>query len=242
MPILIPRTWTVILGEASYADKVNSIAGNRPVGYWPLWEQTGAVATDISGSAHHGAYTGVTLGQTGIGDGRTCPLFDGTNDYVDVYSASLAAAWPGGTITTAGWLKVSAAGVWTDTNIRNVTRFLVDGNNYNQMYSDGVGNLVYNIKSGGVNKAIIQAMGGTTAWVHVAQTLGGGNMKAYMNGVQSGLTQAGLGAWVGAPIITECVLGATNITPGSVWSGYLAHWAIWNTALSDAQILTLATV
>ena len=50
---------------------------------------------DISGNGFDGAYTGVTLGQDGIGDGNTCPLFDGANDFLDFYSAGFSSAFNG---------------------------------------------------------------------------------------------------------------------------------------------------
>ena len=50
-----------------YSEKVLALS---PIAYWPLWEAAGAVAEDISGNGFDGAYTGVTLGQTGIGDGN----------------------------------------------------------------------------------------------------------------------------------------------------------------------------
>ncbi len=46
------------------------VLSHRPIAYWPLWEASGSVAFDLAGNALHGAYTGVTLGQVGVGDGR----------------------------------------------------------------------------------------------------------------------------------------------------------------------------
>ncbi|MFV1969356.1 MAG: hypothetical protein ACC628_28375, partial [Pirellulaceae bacterium] len=54
-----------------------------------MWEASGSISDDLSPQGNDGAYTGVTLGQPGIGDGRTCPLFDGANDYNNIYSAAL---------------------------------------------------------------------------------------------------------------------------------------------------------
>ena len=98
----------------TYFKRVLAIDPTHLLGYWPLWEPGGSVAYDISGHNRHGAYTGVTLGHAGIGDGNGCPFFDGANDYANIYSASLASAFNGAEGTVAVLLKVAKAGVWTD--------------------------------------------------------------------------------------------------------------------------------
>ncbi|GAI14148.1 unnamed protein product, partial [marine sediment metagenome] len=79
-------------GVLAYDDKV---LGMDPIAYWPLSETSGLVANCLVNPAQNGVYTGVTLGQPGIGDGNTAPYFDGTNDYVDVLTAAFIAAYNG---------------------------------------------------------------------------------------------------------------------------------------------------
>ena len=65
-------------------------------------------------------------------------------------------------------------------------------------------------------------------------------MIAYFNGTQSGATQTTLGVGGAAP--TVALLGAFTAAPTVLWSGDLAHVALFGSALSAAQILSLATV
>jgi hypothetical protein len=65
---------------------------------------------------------------------------------------------------------------------------------------------------------------------------------AYLGGAQTGTTQTGLGTFVGPLTNTVVVLGATSVTPTLVWSGFLAHAAVWATPLSAGQMATLATL
>jgi hypothetical protein len=70
----------------------------------------------------------------------------------------------------------------------------------------------------------------------------GDAMKLYIDGSQSGTTQAGLQSWVGSLASTTCVIGASNNSASDPWNGWLAHAAVWTTPLSDAEALALATV
>jgi hypothetical protein len=86
----------LLQGRQEYATKVLSM---RPIAYWPLWEAGGAVANDLSGNGYHGAYTQATLGQMGIGDGRTGITLPGAGSWVDLWDAQL---FPGNLILNAG--------------------------------------------------------------------------------------------------------------------------------------------
>jgi hypothetical protein len=67
-------------------------------------------------------------------------------------------------------------------------------------------------------------------------------MRAYINGAQVGTTQTSLGTWSGALDSAQTCIGAANTTPASVHSGWLAHPAIWNVALTPAEVAWLSQV
>ena len=101
-----------ITGFEGYLDKALSVGGL--VGAWMQDERSGAVSYDSSANRHHGAYTGVTLGQPGVpGMGMTSPLYDGLNDFNNIYGAGLAndnlLLNPGFETAGATWAN------WTDT-------------------------------------------------------------------------------------------------------------------------------
>lgn len=230
----------------TYADKVIAIAPANLVSYLPLSEAVGGDAADLSGHAYNGAYTGVDLGQPGIGDGRTAPLFDGVNDYVNWYSAGLAGAFNGAAGTTAQWVKVTNAGIWADATQRTIVVLQVNTQNRVELVKTTTANqLRFRYTAGNVSKSIQDiSLGATTNWFHLVCSwdAAADAVKGYINGVQVGGTQTALGVWAGTLASTAVVIGAASLTPTVVWSGYLAHLALWNVALSGAQIAQLAAV
>src|SRR3990167_4218733 len=86
-----------------YYQRVLNVRPDKLVGYWPMWEPSGAVSYDLSGQGNNGAYTAVTLAQRGMGDGRTCPLFNGSNSMNNVYSAGLNSDFNNQELTLMLW-------------------------------------------------------------------------------------------------------------------------------------------
>lgn len=222
------------------------VAAMGPIAYWPMDESSGAVAFDRSGNSRNGAYTGVALGATGIGDGRTSASFDGTTSYNNVFGASLAAAFNNQEGTAIVWIKASASGIWTDGVNRRFLRFAVDANNqvvFNKSSSNNNTDILY--VAGSVTKGVtVSTFGGSTAWncIGITWSKSADQVKAYGNGVQVSATTTGLGVWAGSIAATTTLIGAFVTTPTNVWSGSLAHCAIWNRALSAAEMLAAATV
>ena len=228
-------------GLSAYEKKV---LGYSPIAYWPLKEKAGSVARDVSGNAFHGAYVAATLGQTGIGDGNTCPLFDGSTSYVDSYSAALNTAMNKNKGTLVFWAKVSASGIWSDSAIRIGVNF---GGTDERIYigrtaANGV--LQWYRRGGGTTKAVTIGGYSDTGWMHLAITWDttADELKAYFDGVQKGSTQTSNAAWVSALSENLTNIGSQSETPAEPWSGNIAHVALWTTALSVAQILALVTV
>jgi hypothetical protein len=237
--------WRRYVFGGEYADKVLSTATANLIAYWPLWEASGSTADNYEGTAaRDGSYTGVTLGQAGIGDGRTCPLFDGTNDYVDIYTTSFRDAFDGGEFTASLWARVYDSGVWTDGDSRWTFRLEVDSSNMIHIRQVDNNQLDYRYEAGNTRETIAKADITTTGWMHLALTASAtaDEVKAYYGGSQEGSTQTGLGTWAGNLDANKTVIGAVNDTPASAWHGYLAHIAIWATPLTAAEISNLSTV
>lgn len=236
------------LGGLSSLAYTNKVIALSPIGYWPQAESSGTVVTDESGNGRNGAYRAAgepLLGQTGIGDGRTAPLYDGSNDYANIFSASLQGAFNGAEGTIAIWFKVAAAGVWTDATTRRLMYLQVDASNRVRFEKSTTNNqIAFVYTAGGTAKSILWNSAGPTSWQHIAVTWSKSNdqMICYVNGAQQGATQTGLGVWAGNLAATTTVVGAADTTGGNPWSGLLAHAAVWATPLSAAQIATLAVV
>lgn len=216
-----------------------------PIAYWPLNELSGSVAYDLSGNEFNGTYTGVTLGQTGIGDGDPCPLFDGANDFVNIYSAGLNAAWDQSECTIMLWFRVSGVGVWADGATRYLLRLYVDNDNtFQAVKATGDNTITSKIEGATVSKYPGWTAGPGTGWKHFTVTISETNDRAilYGNGSQVGATQTGLGAWEGNLSATDTIIGALNTGALQVWSGYLARMVIFPEEKTATEIADLASV
>ena len=234
----------------AYAERILATESADLLAYWPLWEASGSVADNLEGTAaRDGAYTGVTLGEPGIGDGATCPWWDGANDYLDVYSVSLSDNFDGNEGTVLWWMKVSDAGVWSDGVTRKLW-LLSCGADTNDDWAlcqkiTAAGTLRFYYSPGTGSNLIEKTGMSDTGWIPCAMTwthAGSDLYKAYMYGEALPTTHSGLNNWTQSLVDGRCVIGARLPTPDQVWDGWLAHFAIWSKALSDAQIVALSTV
>lgn len=229
----------------TYIDKVLATQPDDLIGYWVMGESSGTLAADSSPQGNDGTFTGVTLGQEGIGDGSTCPLFDGANDVVDIYSAGLAADFNVAEGALMAWLKVSAAGVWTDGAIRALINLEVDGNNRVRLYKNSTNNqLVAHYEANNVSEFVIHTISDTD-WVHFLMTwsVAADQVKGYVAGSQVDTTKTALGTWVGALNSDRTAIGSGRVaTPAEVFDGTEAHVALWKAPLAQALITPLASV
>jgi hypothetical protein len=221
-----------------YSKKVLSYG---PVAYWPLNEESGSVAYDISGNGRNGAYTGVTLGQDGIGDGGTCPLFDGANDYVNIIAAQNAYNGAEGALIV--WAKASGAGMWSDGTLRYIIHLFAGATTFMYIQRTAANNALQFRRRVGAADKVINATGvSSTEWMSVGLSWSetGDTVKAFYNASQLGATQTGLGTWSGVPSVMT--VGAYNTTPANVWDGYEGSVILFNSVQSNAAMIDLMTI
>lgn len=228
--------------DPTYQERLIALAPASLIAYWPLSEAAGGTAADASGHGRDGDTTDITFGATGIGDGLTAASCNGTSSLISFAAHGFPAAFSGAAGTFACWARVANAGVWTDGTDRAVMVVRADASNYTSIYRDSGANnrLTFQCITGGAAKFVVTtALGGITAWMHLAMTwnVGADAFLAYGNGTQLGTTQNGLLAWGGVPAITK--LG--SFSGNQWWSGSLAHAAFWDVALTTPQIAQLAT-
>lgn len=229
--------------SVGYESKVLSYG---PIGYWPLWEAAGSQAMDLSGKGRHGTHAGVTLGQHK--QQFTCPFYDGANDYMDAYCESFRDAFDGAEGSVIVWGKVYDAGVWTDgaghalmelrVDAQNRIRILkaIANNRLNVSYESG--NIVEQRQLDGVTSTDWMCVG--MSW---SKSTGvSGEVRFFVDGVQEGATEVGLGVWAGNLAVTTTVIGAGSTVPVLVWHGWLAHCAVWDVAVSPREMVELAVV
>ena len=212
------------------------------ISYLPLREASGSVASDLSGNGRNGAYTNVTLGQPGIGDGWTSGLFDGSTSYVNWHSAALAAAFNGAEGALLICAKAANAGVWTDASTDRFVWLQEDGSNFVFQQKAGASNSVtLGYYAGAVGKEVTKSSFSPSGWFNLALTWSalGDEVGVYVNGVLEGPGLTGLGTWAGALASTTTIIGAQNTGVATPTNGFLAHCALWSKALTPAQVASL---
>ena len=231
--------------DPTFVGYSGKVIATGPIAYWILGEAAGAIAVDqINSPAQDGTYTGVVLGQPGIGDGNTAPLFDGTNDVVDIYSVTFNGVFNGSAGTMMAWARVSSAAVWTDGATRYILKIAVDAGNRIWMQKIPSNELRWLHTAGAGGNQIRDVAVTPADWFVVALTWNqpSNEVIAYFQGIQQGAALAGLGVWAGALDPTQCVVGAEDTAPTDVWDGFEGHIIVWDRVLSPATILDLASV
>ena len=170
--------------------------------------------------------------------------FDG-GDYVSVWSTALSTGFVGSSGSMMVVAQIPNTTVWSDTQRRVFFRLGVDANNFAFMHKleTTVNEVRLLHRSGGANSLVVSsAVAGGSSWFQMAQTWDqpASEFKAYLNGTQTGLTQAIANAWVGTTLTSSnCILGATNEAVANPHIGGLQHAAIWPTVLTAAQISSI---
>jgi hypothetical protein len=240
--------------------------------YWPLDESSGATADNAEGTAaRDGAYTSVTLaaasfmedaadnaegtaardgaylgllvGQPGIGDGGGAAWFDDIHDYINIYSTSLKDAFDGDEGTVIAWAKVNSAAEWSDGEYRTVVQLRASAENRIHVRKGSDDKMYWRHEGSNVMLDVERTMT-ELGWCCYALTWSAtaDEVKGYLNGVQVGSTQTGMGAWSGDLASDDAAIGARNYAATAYWHGWIAHVAIWTKALTPAQIARLAAV
>jgi hypothetical protein len=222
------------------------VLGYGPIAYWPLWDPSGSTAASLVSSAQNGTYTGVTLGYPGIGDRHTCPYLDGSMAFVNLYTATFASAFNGAEGSLNLWARAYNAAIWDGGSDRYLICLQANGNNYVRINATGNGGVVLaRYRAGGTSESQNIPTSSTTDWFALGMTWSktADKVTYYFNGVQSGTPDTGLGTWSGSLASTQTCLGTSYIVDGrDPWLGYLAHFSVFNSALSAPVMLDLATL
>lgn len=216
----------------TYTQVVKSVFGSSLIGYWPLNEAAGTVAVDASGNGRHGAYTSVTLGQTGIGDGYTSTSFNGTTSKADIYSASFASAFDG----NAGTLSVFATSAdWASATLRVIGQIFVNASNLIRISAQS-GLVTFNHIGAGTSKSKqYQIKTGEAGFIRFSITWGASGLVYYVNDNAVSAPATGIGTFAGALSNSATMIGA-QLTNTAVWSGKISHAFILNREATAAEI------
>ncbi len=182
---------------------------------------------------------GVTLGSTANGHLTNGYTFDGTNDLVNIYSTDLNSVFNQSEGTAIVWAKVSGSGVWTDGTSRYIIGLSDGSNNFVVLRKSTISNtLIFNYGAAGTVSAVSAGSISSTGWMQVAITWSKSSdqVKAYINGAQTGSTQTGLGTWSGNFSNSATIIGASSTGGANPWSGMINDVRLYTRALSASEI------
>lgn len=229
----------------TYAQALLATQPASLIAYWPLNEISGAAMVNDapSGSSYNGAYTGVTLADT-AGPGASmgsAPYFDGVNDYANLYTAALAAAWSMSAGSFSFWFKPR---VITPAVAYNLVRAVDGGSDANgiNILIETTGTLTVKSNMGGTNKTITFSPI-SLAWHHCILTWDktADTVKAALDGGTPS-TGTSLGVPAGVLSSTRTALGSEfGNSASNPNDGWMQGVAVWSIALTNAEMLTVAT-
>lgn len=229
--------------DPRYLQRMKFLFGSSIIGYYVGGEPVGSsVAIDDSGLGFDGAYTAVTLGQPGIGDGRTCQSYDGSTSK-NTLPAGFRSAFSGAAGSYLVFAAVSAAGVWTDGTARYIVEVNVDNSNRVSILRSTTNNtMTLAYRGGNVLKQVSPGSLNSTGFIHYGLTwdTAADQVKAFLNGAQSGATVTGLTPYAGTTAVS--LIGAQTATPISVWSGTIAHMLVLNRAATPSEVAAAAVI
>jgi hypothetical protein len=212
---------------------------------WPLQELSGSIAaarvSGVPDTDFDGTITGATVGQEFGGHIPYAYLFDGINDFVNIYSTALNGVFDGAENTVILFAKIPSAEVWADAGPRDFFSLNVPGGEDFVIVRKTTDNISM-LREGNNVRETVNHPTTTLSPFMIAMTVSesagvDGEMKAYFNGVQSGATQTSLGAYAGALSTTQCVIGAFDTTPQLLTSGQISTVILHPTrAMTAAEI------
>lgn len=201
-----------------------TVLSDSPVLFWKLNETSGTSAVDHGSGGYTGTYQGgYTLGETGIGDGETSVLFDGSSGNVTVASGS--GPQPAtGSIEIWGYWNGSAEGtLMGDTTGRAPYLSLSS--------STGTPDFGGYSNTNGAADCQGPAPISADAWHHFVGTYDGTTLRLYLDGALDATL-----AWAGPfSYATNAIMAAAGSF--GYFGGKLAKMAVYDTVLSAARVL-----
>lgn len=218
-------------GGATYAQ---TVLADAPSAYWRLAEASGSVANDETAFNRDGVYAGgnaaPTLGTPGLitSDPNTAARWDGDTSYSVVEVDGAASLFSG----RNAW-SVEA---WVNHTPDGAFRYLfsaADASSVNIMKVQSSNSALYLSRDAGSGDQFAVAAPLSAGVHHVVGTYDGANLRLYVDGV---LASGAIPSAAAVPSGTKAAIGNHAPTWGVPFNGTLDEVAVYNTALSAAQV------
>ena len=208
---------SIHINSTTYKD---FILQHNPIAYYPLNEETGTVAIDVTNNPANGTITNCLLGQTGLSNNLgKCYYFNGTAKIVLNNSSKF---WISGSITYETWFKGTITG----------------GNSIAIGYNSGLRiqiagsiNVIFN----NANQLSSPPLTNNTLY-HIVVVCTSSNLKIYVNGTL--VTSSSTTAWTGMQSIVTPTIGSSGSENhgGEPITGYISNSALYDYELTQEQI------
>lgn len=211
----------------AYAQRLISVYGATEV--WPLIDMTSGTTINATNNASwNGTCQGWDLQNAAgpIASEGSAPYSDGANDYGNILTAGLTAAFSKTELSLFAWGKVPAA-AWTDGANRRLAYFAagvscgilkyISNNTLSVFYYTGSAYWVNQ------QKGTFSPTDWFSAALTVSSTANEG--RAYVNGAQQGSTAAQPGALT-AGALNAASIGSQGAATTTVWHGHMAYAAV----------------
>jgi hypothetical protein len=212
---------------------------NAPIGEWNFDTNVGTPSTlpDTSGNGNNGVANGSMTSDDWVpGKNGSALNFDGTNDYINIYSTNLASLFSGNSGTVTAWFRVGD-GVWGDGVQHQVLTIGADVNNMITIRkaSDGSLNTLYTAAA--TNETSLDCALTDTGYIFVAMSWDqtAGKVVHYCNGLITD-TDTALGTYTGALSSTRATIGAHTTGATYPWKGDIDDLRIYNYVRTPAQV------
>jgi len=237
VPTTLP---TLAIGPNTFTYSLTCLdAGSAATLYWPFSEGSGTTTADASGHGNTGQLVGGVSWTTGK-FGKAL-AFDGSTGYVDAGHGSSTNIV--GSVTMAAWVKMNSAG--QDQKVGGNQ----DGNIGGYKMSIYGLRAEFEVRDASNTANLNRSVAGGTiltmgVWYHVTGVYNaqGNSIKTYINGVLDrdleGVESNALASTTG-----DFIMGRepwTNVTATRFFNGSLDEVRVYNRALSDQEIKTLA--
>lgn len=248
----ILRLAAPVIFRRGYLNKVLGVQSSSLIGFWPLNEESGLVANDISPEGNDAVIpaAGITYSEPGPPVGGPSMAFDGNDTHINLGSAGLADDWDGDNFSMIAWGKVDGAARWTDnTTYRylNHIRSATETTYYAVMGKSSTNHqLEWRRRTGGAITSATHTFAptGTLDWFCMGMTfeLATPTLTCYLWDKVSDFqvvdtsNSANLTTWDEAgPSSGASVLMAGSVTLQE-WIGWGALGALWNKELTQPEM------
>ncbi len=230
--------------STSYIQKMERTYNSDFVGLWPLEEESGTVAYDISPNGYNATSSGLLRSNIQRSflapDGGKCAQFDGSSSLVNFYAAQSAQPTTEGSLSI--WVATPQANL-KGTTMMQIVKMGVNANNFIDLTFDATAyRFAAYYKAGGTSKSIVSPLVYNIAygadWHNFIFTWSATNDSIQLYVDRAAQTAvSSLGTWSGnMQSNLMCLASSASDSAADQFTGWLARFAVWSAILTQSDV------